>query len=63
MRYALAAIKKGAHAGNLLKAAVAVLAGSGGGGPPMAQGQGLDRSKVLAALEAARALLGTSLKE
>jgi len=58
-----AAIKKGAHAGNLLKAAVAILGGNGGGGPPMAQGQGLDRSKVLAALEAARAVLESSLKE
>lgn len=32
-------------------------------GPPMAQGQGLDRSKVLAAVDAVRAALEGSVQE
>jgi alanyl-tRNA synthetase len=48
------AIKKGAHAGNLVKAAAAVVGGGGGGRPNMAQAGGKDPSKIGEALELAR---------
>ena len=49
------------HAGNLLKEALQVLGGSGGGGPEMAQGQGLDRGRAAEALVAARASVARAL--
>ncbi len=47
------AVKKGAHAGNLVKAAAAVVGGGGGGRPNMAQAGGKDPSKIAEALTAA----------
>ena len=40
------AMKKGAHAGNLIKAVAKVVGGGGGGRPNMAQAGGKDASKV-----------------
>lgn len=40
------AMKKGAHAGNLIKAVAAVVGGGGGGRPNMAQAGGKDASKI-----------------
>lgn len=48
----------GAHAGNLVKLASSVLGGGGGGKPDMAQGGGVDPSKVDAAIEAMETSLG-----
>ncbi len=46
------AVKKGAHAGNAVKAAATVAGGGGGGRPNMAQAGGRDASKAAAAVEA-----------
>jgi alanyl-tRNA synthetase len=52
------AVKAGAHAGNLLKAATAYIDGKGGGGPAQAQGGGKKVAGVPEALHAMkRALL------
>ena len=48
----------GAHAGNLVKLASSVLGGGGGGKPDIAQGGGVDTSKVDAAIEAMELSLG-----
>ena len=48
------AVAKGFDSGALLKLAGTIFGGGGGGRPDMAQGQGLDRSKVAAALDAVR---------
>ena len=48
------AVKKGAHAGNLIKAIAGLVGGGGGGRPNMAQAGGKDPSGVDAALEKAR---------
>lgn len=50
----------GAAMGELLKEAVALLGGKGGGAPDLAQGGGPDGAKVEAALDAAAARLGAS---
>ncbi|MEA5083039.1 MAG: alanine--tRNA ligase [Lachnospiraceae bacterium] len=47
------AVKKGAHAGNIIKAIAAVCGGGGGGRPNMAQAGGKDASKIGEALEKA----------
>ena len=47
------AMKKGAHAGNLIKAVAKVVGGGGGGRPNMAQAGGKDPSKVEEAIAAA----------
>jgi alanine--tRNA ligase len=47
------AIKKGAHAGNIIKAIAAVCGGGGGGRPNMAQAGGKDINKIGEALEKA----------
>ena len=47
------AMKKGAHAGNLIKAVAKVVGGGGGGRPNMAQAGGKDPSKVEEAISAA----------
>ncbi|MDJ0973584.1 MAG: alanine--tRNA ligase [Planctomycetota bacterium] len=52
-----AAVEAGKDAGQLVQAARGVLGGGGGGKAGMAQGMGLDRSKIDAALEAVRAAL------
>ncbi len=50
-------VKKGAHAGNIVKAAAQKVGGSGGGKPNIAQAGGKEPSKIGEALEAARSLL------
>lgn len=56
-----AAIERGIKAGDLAKAASAVLGGGGGGKPAQAQGQGLDPEKVAEALAAVEAALDQAL--
>lgn len=46
------AIKKGAHAGNILKAAAAIVGGGGGGRPNMASAGGKEPSKLPEAIKA-----------
>ncbi len=48
------AVKAGANAGQIVKAAAAVCGGGGGGRPNMAQAGGKDASKISEALEAAK---------
>ncbi|MCR5293878.1 MAG: alanine--tRNA ligase [Lachnospiraceae bacterium] len=53
------AVKKGAHAGNLVREAAKVVGGGGGGRPNMAQAGGRDAGKIREALAKAKeALLG-----
>ena len=52
-----AAVKKGAHAGNIIKAAAAVCGGGGVGKPSMAQAGGKDASKIDEALAKAKEVL------
>ena len=47
------AVKKGAHAGNLIRKAAQICGGGGGGRPNMAQAGGKDVSKVEEALKEA----------
>ena len=47
------AMKKGAHAGNLIKAIAGLVGGGGGGRPNMAQAGGKNPSGIAAALEKA----------
>ena len=51
------AVKAGAHAGNIVKAAAAVCGGGGGGRPNMAQAGGKDPSKIADALKKAEEVL------
>ena len=51
------AVKAGAHAGNIIKAAAAVCGGGGGGRPNMAQAGGKDATKIAEALETAKTVL------
>ncbi|MDQ6944198.1 MAG: alanine--tRNA ligase, partial [Candidatus Eremiobacteraeota bacterium] len=51
------AVKAGAHAGNLVKAAAPLVGGKGGGAPAQAQGGGKDPAGAEAALAALRDLL------
>ena len=55
------AVKQGAHAGNIIKAAAAVCGGGGGGRPNMAQAGGKDATKVDAALEKAMEVIKEQL--
>ena len=55
------AVKKGAHAGNIIKAAAAVCGGGGGGRPGMAQAGGKEPAKVTAALEKALEVIQSQL--
>jgi len=48
------AVKKGAHAGNLIKEISGIVGGKGGGRPNMAQAGGKDASKVSEAIEKAK---------
>ncbi|MBR6401332.1 MAG: alanine--tRNA ligase [Firmicutes bacterium] len=57
-----AAVKKGAKAGDIVKAAATVCGGGGGGRPNMAQAGGKDASKIKEALEAAKAVVEGSVK-
>ena len=54
-------VKKGVHAGNIIKAAAAVCGGGGGGRPNMAQAGGRDASKIADALEKAKAVVAEQL--
>ncbi len=56
-----AAIKKGAHAGNLIKAIAPIVGGGGGGRPNMAQAGGKDASKLSEALSKAAELVRQQL--
>ena len=56
------AVKKGAHAGNIIKAAAAVCGGGGGGRPNMAQAGGKDASKIADALEKAKEIIAEQMK-
>ena len=56
------AIKSGAHAGNLIKAAAKKVGGGGGGRPNMAQAGGKNPAGIPDALEEAKAVLETQLK-
>ena len=55
------AVKAGAHAGNLVKAAAPLVGGKGGGAPAQAQGGGKDPAGADAALAAIRELLTQQL--
>ena len=52
-----AAVDKGAHAGNLIKAIASLVGGGGGGRPNMAQAGGKNPEGIEAALEKARETL------
>ncbi len=54
-------VKKGVHAGNIIKAAAAVCGGGGGCRPNMAQAGGKDASKIADALEKAKAVVAEQL--
>ncbi|MCI1930713.1 MAG: alanine--tRNA ligase [Clostridia bacterium] len=55
------AVKKGAHAGKIIKAAAAVCGGGGGGRPNMAQAGGKDSSKIDEALDKAMEIIKTQI--
>ena len=57
-----AAVKAGAHAGNLLKSAAKVCGGGGGGRPDSATAGGRDADKLLQAIDEVAANLGGMLK-
>ena len=57
-----AAVKAGAHAGNLLKAAAKVCGGGGGGRPDSATAGGREADKLPQAIEEVAANLGGMLK-
>jgi alanyl-tRNA synthetase len=54
--------RRGVHAGNLIKSIAALIGGSGGGRPNMAQAGGKDAAAIPAALEAARGLIAEQLR-
>jgi alanyl-tRNA synthetase len=54
-------LKKGAHAGNLIKGIAPIVGGKGGGKPNMAQGGGKDASKLPEAMQAAKKLAAQQL--
>ena len=54
-------VKKGVHAGNIIKAAAAVCGGGGGGRPNMAQAGGKGASKIADALEKAKEVVAEQL--
>lgn len=55
-------VKKGVHAGNIIKAAAAVCGGGGGGRPNMAQAGGKDVTKIGEALAKAEEIIGEQVK-
>jgi len=57
-----AAVKKGAHAGNLIKEVAGVLGGGGGGKPQMAQAGGKDISAIPEALKKAKDIIQAQLQ-
>lgn len=56
------AVAKGAHAGNIVKAAAAVCGGGGGGRPNMAQAGGKNAAKIGEALEKAKEVIAEQVK-
>jgi alanyl-tRNA synthetase len=50
-------VKKGYHAGQIVKQVAAVAGGSGGGKPDLAQGGGKDKNKLDEALKLVRSLI------
>ncbi len=56
-----AAMKKGAHAGNLIKSIASFVGGGGGGRPNMAQAGGKDPAGIPKALEAAKEVLASQI--
>ncbi len=50
-------VKKGYHAGNIIKKVTAIAGGGGGGRPELAQGGGKDKTKLEAALAAVKDLI------
>ena len=57
-----AAVKKGAHAGNLIKEVAGILGGGGGGKPQMAQAGGKDLSAIPEALKKAKDMIQAQLQ-
>ncbi|WP_304509633.1 alanine--tRNA ligase [Anaerotignum sp.] len=55
-------VAKGAHAGNIVKAAAAVCGGGGGGRPNMAQAGGKNPGKIGEALEKAKEVIAQQIK-
>ena len=55
-------MKKGAHAGNLIKAIAGLVGGGGGGRPNMAQAGGKNPSGIAAALEKAAEVVAEQVK-
>lgn len=55
-------VKKGVHAGNIIKAAAAICGGGGGGRPNMAQAGGKDATKIGEALAKAEEIIGEQVK-
>lgn len=55
-------VKKGVHAGNIIKAVATICGGGGGGRPNMAQAGGKDASKIKEALEKAKEVLKEQIK-
>ena len=55
------AMRKGAHAGNLIKGIAALVGGGGGGRPNMAQAGGKNPAGIDAALEKAKEVLAGQL--
>ena len=56
------AMKKGAHAGNLIKGIAALVGGGGGGRPNMAQAGGKNPAGVAEALEKAKEVLESQIR-
>ena len=56
------AVKRGVHAGQIIKAAAVVCGGGGGGRPNMAQAGGKDSSKISESLEKAKEIIAQQTK-
>ena len=54
-------VKKGAHAGNIIKAAATICGGGGGGRPNMAQAGGKDATKIADALQKAKEVIAEQI--
>ncbi|WP_154479012.1 DHHA1 domain-containing protein [Suipraeoptans intestinalis] len=56
-------MKKGAHAGNLIKSVAPLVGGGGGGRPSMAQAGGKNPAGMAEAMEKAEEILRSQLKD
>ena len=56
------AMKKGAHAGNLIKEVASIVGGGGGGRPNMAQAGGKNPAKIPEALAHAKTVMEQQIK-